>query len=213
MPRCFCSLARCLPARRPQLRCPAVEASGALAKVLSREEVAATVMPAVVQCSQDKSWRVRYNAVQQASTRGPWLPCPALNLQPAASTVACGSHLGVRLTPRGLMIHRQLFLPFWLQLPALAEALGAETASSELLPLYLQLLRWVGLGGWHPLPCFLLLCQRHRCPSCFLHWLEGLPLFAARPPAGTTSPRCAPRPPASCPPLPASSPWQMSRRR
>lgn len=43
----------------------AVEAAGALAKVLPREEVANPVMPAVVQCSQDKSWRVRYNAVQQ----------------------------------------------------------------------------------------------------------------------------------------------------
>lgn len=44
----------------------AVEAAGALAKVLARDEVAASVMPAVMQCSQDKSWRVRYNAVQQA---------------------------------------------------------------------------------------------------------------------------------------------------
>ena len=71
----------CAPACLPQLRCPAVEASGALAKVLSREEVATTVMPAVVQCSQDKSWRVRYNAVQQAS-RGQ--PCvPALGSRPS----------------------------------------------------------------------------------------------------------------------------------
>lgn len=55
---CWVRVCACLPL-------PAVEAAGALAKVLSREEVASTVMPAAVQCAQDKSWRVRYNAVQQ----------------------------------------------------------------------------------------------------------------------------------------------------
>lgn len=35
-----------------------------------------------------------------------------------------------------------------LQLPVLAEALGTETASSELLPLYVQLLRWVERPLW-----------------------------------------------------------------
>ena len=64
----------------PNCSGPAVEASGALAKVLSREEVATTVMPAVVQCSQDKSWRVRYNAVQQASHGQPCISALAPRL-------------------------------------------------------------------------------------------------------------------------------------
>lgn len=52
------------------VRLIAVEAAGALARVLSRGEVASSAMPAVVQCSQDKSWRVRYNAVQQVGRAG-----------------------------------------------------------------------------------------------------------------------------------------------
>lgn len=52
------------------VRLIAVEAAGALAKVLPRAEVASSVMPAAVQCAQDKSWRVRYNAAQQV--RGAW---------------------------------------------------------------------------------------------------------------------------------------------
>ena len=132
---------RCACGTRCCLACPAVEAAGALAKVLSREEVASAVMPAAVQCAQDKSWRVRYNAVQQVGRLG-GCGCRLLAREVPAAVPACCLLRGRR--PHSCMAAAAPLIP---QLPALGEALGAETASSELLPLYLQLLRWVAAGS------------------------------------------------------------------
>lgn len=51
------------------------------------------------------------------------------------------------------------------QLPALAEALGAETASSQLLPLYLQLLRCERMPGLIAVHAAAPVRSRQPCPT------------------------------------------------
>jgi hypothetical protein len=96
----------------------------------------------------------------QCSTAGKPRPalCACPRLRAFLQMLPCGSYHPTGKPPRSCEVFNwrptnriALHASACLQLPALAEALGADTASSELLPLYLQLLRWVG-DGWPRLP-------------------------------------------------------------